>query len=194
MKKIQSICVYCGSSNRISDTFRRTAQDLGFFLAENNLDMVFGGGNVGLMGVTADAALEKGGKVIGFIPEFLDDLEGGHRKITELHVVKSMHERKQMMFERSDGFIILPGGLGTLDEMFEVMTWKQIGLHKKPIVIYDPQGYYGHLVQGFFEKMIEEKFAREEDRRLFTVISNTNDLLVELHKDYENGDFVSKWG
>ena len=140
MANIQSVCVYCGSASDGPESHRNAAAQLGAALAENNIRLVFGGGHVGLMGIAADAALAAGGEVIGVIPDFLRDRELGHEGCDDLIVTPSMHSRKQKMAELSDGFAILPGGLGTLDEAFEIITWKQLNLHDKPIVIADIDG------------------------------------------------------
>lgn len=142
MAHIQSVCVYCASASNGPESHRVAAAELGTLLAENNIRLVFGGGHVGLMGIAADAALAAGGEVIGVIPEFLQDRELGHDGCDEMIVTPSMHSRKQKMAELSDGFAILPGGLGTLDEAFEIITWKQLNLHDKPIVIADIDGYW----------------------------------------------------
>jgi uncharacterized protein (TIGR00730 family) len=140
-----SLCVFCGSRFGAETAYGEIARHLGQTLAENDVTLVYGGGGVGLMGLAANAALAAGGKVVGVIPQFLFDREAGHPNLTELLVVKSMHERKLEMFERSDGFVVLPGGLGTLEEFFEVLSWRTLGLHDKPIVIIDHGGYWKPL-------------------------------------------------
>ena len=140
-----ALCVYCGSRFGVDPTYRDLARQLGQTLAERGVTLVYGGGGVGLMGLTANAALSAGGKVVGVIPQFLFDREAGHPNLSELVVVKSMHERKLEMFDRSDGFVILPGGLGTLEEFFEVLSWRTLGLHDKPIVIIDHGKYWRSL-------------------------------------------------
>ena len=131
MTKMNSICVYCGSSNTVDQRYKDVAVELGTLLAKKDITLIFGGGGVGLMGLISDACLKAGGRAVGVMTEFLFEYEGTRREITELHVVKSMHERKCKMFDLSDGFIILPGGFGTLDEAFEILTWRQVGLHNK---------------------------------------------------------------
>ena len=145
MADISSICVYCGSRMGADQGYRDTAHELGREIARRGLRLVYGGGHVGLMGVVADGALAAGGHVIGVIPKHLADREVHHRGLTQIHVVDSMHARKQLMFELSDSFVSLPGGIGTLDETFEIMTWRQLGLHDKPLVILDHGGFWQPL-------------------------------------------------
>ena len=140
-----SLCVFCGSRFGAIPAYRDIARQLGRTLAEERVALIYGGGGVGLMGLTANAALDAGGKVVGIIPRFLFEREAGHPNLTELVVVKSMHERKLEMFQRSDGFVVLPGGLGTLEEFFEVLSWRTLGLHDKPIVIIDHGDYWRPL-------------------------------------------------
>src|SRR6185503_522242 len=135
MPAMRSVCVFCGSSSRIADAHRTAAAELGTLIAARGLRLVYGGGRIGLMGVLADAALAAGGEVVGVIPQFLVDLEVAHTGLTELRVVPTMHDRKRAMFELADAFVVLPGGLGTLDETIEIVTWKQLGLHDKPVVL-----------------------------------------------------------
>jgi conserved hypothetical protein, DprA/Smf-related, family 2 len=195
MQKIKSIAVYCGSSNYAPDAFQQASLNLGTILAKHNIELVFGGGRVGLMGLTARACIENGGKAYGVIPHFLDKQEGGYEEITELHYVESMHERKQMMFERADAFIVLPGGFGTLDELFEIMTWKQVGLHNKYIFIVDIDGYWSPIFSHAIETMIENKFIREEDKKLFTLIARVEDIIPFLNAEVESEqqNYVNKW-
>ena len=156
---IQSVCIYCGSSTGNNETYAQTAQAVGEFLAQKNLTMVYGGGDVGLMGITANACLAAGGKVVGVIPEKLQKLEVGHNKLTELFVVADMHSRKAKMAELSDAFIALPGGFGTLEELFEVTTWSQLNYHLKPVGLLNVAGYYEHLIK-FVEHAISQGFIR----------------------------------
>ncbi len=143
---VRSVCVYCGSSNHSSGATKQAAQSVGAALACHKFRIIYGGGRVGMMGLLADAALAEGGEVVGIIPELLHAREVQHTQLTRLHVVDSMHARKRMMVEMADAFAVLPGGLGTLDETFEALTWKQIGLHNKPIVIYNPEGFWTPLI------------------------------------------------
>jgi uncharacterized protein (TIGR00730 family) len=179
MASIASVCVYCGSSLGTNPRYAEAARLLGAELAGRRIRLVYGGGRIGLMGQVADAALAGGGQVIGVIPEHLQVREKGHHGVTELRVVASMHERKNLMFELSDAFVILPGGFGTLDEAFEIMTWRQLRLHDKPILFLNVEGYwtpFGKLVDQF----IAEDFARESSRRLFAIVSAVEDVIPTL--------------
>ncbi|MFZ0695216.1 MAG: TIGR00730 family Rossman fold protein [Alphaproteobacteria bacterium] len=179
MTEIRAICLYCASSRGRKPVFSEAAARFGALLAERGLSLIYGGGHVGLMGVAADAVLAAGGKVVGVIPRFLVDIEVEHRGITDLVVVGSMHERKQKMFELADGFVIFPGGLGTLDEAVEIITWKQLSLHDKPIVLLDLDGYW-----GMFLKLIEDAvamgFAKPAVKGLFTVVKTVDEILPAL--------------
>ncbi len=170
MTKIQSIGVYCGASDDCPQIFKEAAHDFGEMMGKNNVEIIYGGARVGLMGIMAKACMENNGKVCGVIPRFLDSHEGGFSDITELHYVESMHERKEMMFERSDAFVILPGGFGTLDELCEILTWKQIGLHKKFIFILDIDRYWSPIFCDAMDVMVNNGFVRKEDKNLFTLI------------------------
>ncbi|HEX9837133.1 MAG TPA: TIGR00730 family Rossman fold protein [Alphaproteobacteria bacterium] len=166
MGEVRSVCVYCGASGRVAKRYLDAAAAMGRGLAERRLRLVFGGGHVGLMGVMADAALAAGGEVHGVIPRHLMDRELGHGGLTRLHVVASMHERKQRMFDLADAFVALPGGVGTLDETIEVLTWKQLGMHDKPIVLLNLDGYWDRFVE-LIEAVIGEGFAPPATARLF---------------------------
>jgi uncharacterized protein (TIGR00730 family) len=176
MRKIGSLCVYCGSASQVDPRYREAAVRLGGVLAERGITLVYGGGRIGLMGLMADACLQAGGQVIGIIPEFLRSREVGHGAVTELVVVDSMHLRKQAMFDRSDGFVILPGGLGTLDETFEVLTWKQLRLHDKPIVVADIAGYWQPFA-ALIDHVIGAGFAGPAMRKLFTVVDDVEQIV-----------------
>ena len=179
MTGVQRVCVYCGSSGRVAEPYRESARRTGRLLAEAGIDLVYGGGHVGLMGLAADAALAAGGRVVGIIPDFLHSRELTHKSLSELIVVGSMHERKQRMFERSDAFAILPGGLGTLDETFECMTWKQLGLHDKPIVIVDVEGYWKPLL-ALLDHALTAGFAPERMRNAVQVVPGPEELIAVL--------------
>ncbi len=179
MPEIRSICVYCGSSARVADSYKEAASLLGSRIGGRGLQLVYGGGRVGLMGIVADATLKAGGSVVGIIPEHIQVLEVEHTGVTELHVVDSMHTRKRMMAERSDAFVVLPGGFGTMDETFEVLTWRQLGLHDKPIVLLDVDGYWQPLI-AFIDHMIAEGFARPEHRKLYRVVATVDDVFEAL--------------
>ena len=160
---MKTLCVYCGSNAGNNPVYAEQARVLGRTMAEQGLVLVYGGGNVGLMGIVADAVLEHGGEVIGVIPQQLVDWEVAHRGVTRLEVVDSMHTRKQRMFELSDGFIALPGGFGTLDEMFEMLTWRQLGLGKKPCAFLDVQGFWQPLMT-MLDTMVRERFLHADQR------------------------------
>jgi uncharacterized protein (TIGR00730 family) len=173
---MQSVCVFCGSSFGDKPIYRELAERLGRTLANRGLTLVYGGGNVGLMGVVADAALEAGGRVIGVIPQALVDWEVAHDGLTELIVVQSMHERKARMAEASDAFIALPGGYGTFEEFCEVLTWSQLGLHRKPCGVLNVEGYYDPLL-ALFERAVQDRFLAVEQRDLVLADTDVNALL-----------------
>lgn len=179
MQNIRSLCVYCGSSGAVETRYREAASELGARLARAGIEVVYGGGKVGLMGLLADAALAAQGKVTGIIPSHLRDAEVAHHGITELVVVDSMHERKRLMAERADAFAILPGGIGTLDEMFEIVSWKQLRLHGKPILLVDIGGYWGPL-RALLDHIVAHGFARPETRRLLQVVPSISALMTAL--------------
>ncbi len=171
MTRINTLCVYCGSSTGRDPRHVATATSLGKLMARENITLVYGGGRVGLMGVVADATLAAGGKAIGVIPTMLKTVELAHAGLTELIAVDTMHARKHRMFEISDAFAILPGGLGTLDEAFEIITWRQLGLHDKPILLIDSGGYWQPF-RALLEHVIEGGFARPETAQLVTAVDN----------------------
>lgn len=173
---MESICVFCGSSNGSDPAYAKAARHLGQAIAGNGLTLVYGGGHVGLMGVVADAALEAGGEVIGVMPKSLVDREIAHTGLTKLHVVSSMHERKALMADLSDGFIALPGGNGTLEEFFEVLTWAQLGEHDKPCGLLNAAGYYDPLL-AVFDQMVLMKFLEPVHRDLILVEDDPPALL-----------------
>ena len=179
MTGIRAICLYCASSSGGKPVFREAAARFGALLAERGLSLIYGGGHVGLMGVTADAVLAAGGKVVGVIPRFLVDIEVEHRGITDLVIVGSMHERKQKMFELADGFVVFPGGLGTLDEAIEIITWKQLRLHDKPIVLLDLDGYWGTFLK-LIDDAVAMGFAKPAVKDLFTVVKTVDEILPAL--------------
>lgn len=179
MAEIKSICVYCGSRNGVDPRHVVAARTLGTLMAQSGIELVYGGGRIGLMGVVADAVLAGGGKVCGIIPHHLQTVEVGHQGLTELHVVDSMHVRKQMMFERSDAFVVLPGGIGTLDETFEMITWRQLRLHDRPVVVVDIAGYWQPYVQ-MIDHIIGQGFAGAEIRRLYDVVDTAEAVLPLL--------------
>ncbi len=193
MQRIHTVCVYCGSSIRIADHYKKITEQFGRILAAQGCQLVYGGGRVGLMGLLADTVLAAGGKVIGIIPEHIQALEVDHPGLTELHVVDSMHTRKRMMFEQSDAFVALPGGLGTLDELVEIMTWRQLGLHDKPLVMVNTQDYWAPFL-NLFEHMIEAGFCRPEHRALIRVVGSVDEVMGALHAAPEPAISVeTKW-
>lgn len=161
---MKSICIYCGSNTGNKPAYAERAMALGDRIAKEGLTLVYGGGNVGLMGVVADAVLAAGGEVVGVIPQRLVDWEVAHRGVTRLEVVGSMHERKARMFDLSDAFVALPGGFGTLDEMFEMLTWRQLGLGDKPCAFLDVDGFFDPLL-AMMDRMVAEKFVHPDQRR-----------------------------
>ena len=173
---MNSICVFCGSGTGTDPAYADAARRLGRALAERGTTLVYGGGHVGLMGVVADAALGAGGGVIGVMPKALVEREIGHTGLTKLHVVGSMHGRKALMSELSEGFIALPGGNGTLEEFFEVLTWAQLGEHGKPCGLLNVAGYYDPLL-AVFDRMVEKEFLREDHRKLVLVETDPSALL-----------------
>lgn len=176
---MKRIAVYCGSSSGADAIYGKEAYELGRLLAKRQLTLVYGGGNVGIMGRVADGVLDENGKVIGVIPAFLQEKELAHKRATEMIVTATMHERKEKMSRLGDGFIAMPGGFGTLEELFEVLTWGQLGLHRKPIGFLNTQGYFNTLLQ-FVEEMIEKKFLKSEYRSLFIVEEKPEDLLRQM--------------
>lgn len=175
MSDISAICVFCGSRTGCDPAYENAARALGHLMAEKGIRLVYGGGHVGLMGVIADAVLDAGGQVTGVIPDFLRRREVGRDDLTELVVTDSMHSRKQRMFELADAFVALPGGLGTLDETIEVATWKQLGLHAKPIVILDAAGYWGAL-SALLTSVVKGGFAYGDIQTLWSVVDSAEQV------------------
>ena len=181
MASIKSVCVYCGSSNRVDPRFLDAAAELGRLMGEAGLELVYGGGRVGLMGRVADGVLAAGGRVVGIIPRHLHEREVAHATVDELLIVETMHERKQLMAERADAFVVLPGGYGTLDEMFEIITWRQLGLHDKPLVLADLFGYWAPLAT-LLDTIIDTGFAQPECRNLYHTVTSVAEILPALAK------------
>lgn len=178
-RPLARLCVFCGSNHGMRPEFATAARELGALLAEEGITLVYGGGCVGLMGVVADAVLEQGGDVIGVIPHALDTKELAHTGLTEMHVVDTMHERKALMADLADGFIALPGGLGTFDESFEVLTWAQLGIHTKPCGLLNVSGYFDKLI-GFLDHAVEEQFIKPQHRDLILVDADRRRLLERM--------------
>jgi uncharacterized protein (TIGR00730 family) len=177
--RLAGVCVFCGSSSGISPAFSAAAGSFGRLLAEQGSTLIYGGGHTGLMGALADAALAAGGRVVGVIPSGLAERELAHAKLSEQHVVSSMHERKALMARLADGFVALPGGLGTLDETLEIWTWAQLGFHAKPIGLLNVGGFFAPLLT-LVEEMVEAGFVRAENRELVCVEEDPARLLAEL--------------
>jgi uncharacterized protein (TIGR00730 family) len=182
MKKIRRLCVYCGSSGAVEPRYREAASELGARLAAAGIELVYGGGRVGLMGLLADAALTTNGKVTGIIPRRLLDAEMAHLGVTELVVVDNMHDRKRLMAEKADAFAVLPGGIGTLDELFEMLSWKQLELHDKPILLVDVGGYWAPL-RALLDHIVVNGFARPQTRRLLHVVPSVSALMAALSEE-----------
>ena len=181
MTRLDTLCVYCGSSSSVDPVYLETARKLGTLAAERHVRLVFGGGRVGLMGILADAAMQAGGRVIGIIPEDLDNREVGHRDVSELEIVDSMHLRKMRMFELSDAFCTLPGGLGTLDETFEIITWRQLEIHDKPIVILNVNGFWEPFLE-LVDHQVDAGFVRPQHRQLFTVVDSPEEVFETIER------------
>lgn len=175
VNQMQSICVFCGAQNAVPEVHKTMARELGADMARAGKQLVYGGGDCGLMGAVANGVLEGGGKVVGVFPRSLGRIEVEHRGLTTMHMVDSMHERKQIMYDNADVFVVLPGGFGTLDEMFEVITWRQIKIHEKLVVIYNHHGYWDHMIT-LMEHMVTQGFARPETRQFYTVVNTKAEL------------------
>lgn len=173
---MRRICVFCGSSDGADSAYRAVARDMGQALADRGIELVYGGGNVGLMGAVADAALEAGGRVTGVIPDGLLAKERGHQGIAELEIVGSMHERKARMAALADGFVALPGGMGTLEELAEALTWSQLGIHRKPCGVVNAGGYFDPLL-AFLDRAVEEGFFRAANRTMLLAAETPAELL-----------------
>jgi uncharacterized protein (TIGR00730 family) len=176
---MKSLCVYCGASMGVAPVYAAAARQLAAAMVADNIGLVYGGGNVGLMGVIADEVLRLGGEATGVIPKALMDKEVGHLDLTRLHIVKDMHERKAMMAELSDGFVAMPGGIGTLEELFEVFTWSQLGFHDKPIGLLNVAGFYDGLL-AFLQHVVAQGFLRQAQASLLIHDSEPASLLEGL--------------
>ena len=174
-----SICVFCGASPGKRPIYIDTAREVGRTLAQQGLRMVYGGGSVGMMGAVADACLEAGGEVIGVITRKLNDLEVGHDNLTEIHIVETMHDRKAKMAELASGFVSLPGGVGTLEEMFEVFTWAQLEIHSKPCALLNVEGYYDRLY-AFLQHVVDERFLLREHGEMLLLGDDFEQLLARM--------------
>jgi uncharacterized protein (TIGR00730 family) len=179
---MKSICIFCGANFNGDPVLKQAAEGLIEVMAAQNMTLIFGGGKVGMMGLLADNMLQRNGKAIGIIPQFLMDKEVGHTGLTELHIVETMHQRKQLMSDLCDGIIMLPGGFGTLEEFFEVLTWLQLGLHSKPIGILNVNGFYDFLLKQM-DVMVEQQFLKPANRKL--VITSADPIeLISLMENF----------
>jgi uncharacterized protein (TIGR00730 family) len=188
---MRRICVFCGASPGARPEYAQATTEVARLLAADGIGVVYGGGGVGLMGVLADAVLAQDGEIIGVIPRALMDREIAHRGVTDMRVVGSMHERKALMVELADAFIALPGGIGTLEELFEVYTWAQLGLHRKPCALLNVEGYYDGIA-GFLAVAVEERFLREEHREMLMVEREPR-ALIERLREYQPDSVQPKW-
>ncbi|AEK61713.1 Lysine decarboxylase family [Collimonas fungivorans Ter331] len=190
MQEIKSLCVYCGSSPGATPVYAEAARGLAQAMVEQDIALVYGGGNVGLMGIIADEVLRLGGRATGVIPQALLQKELGHKGLTQLHIVKDMHERKAMMADLSDGFIAMPGGVGTLEELFEVFTWAQLGFHQKPIGLLNVDGFYDGLLQ-FIQHMVSQRFLKGEQAEILIAEAHAAELLQRFKSFVPH--LVPKW-
>ncbi|MEN8155570.1 MAG: TIGR00730 family Rossman fold protein [Bacteroidota bacterium] len=187
---MKRIAVFCGSSAGTNGVYKEEAVRVGRILAEKKTQLVFGGGKVGLMGILADAALDAGGEIIGVIPRFLHVKEVAHDGLTEMVTVETMHERKALIHEMTDGVIALPGGFGTLDELFEILTWGQLGLHQKPVGVLNVNGYFTHLLKAI-DSMVDEGFLTGINRDMVLVSDNIEELIDQM--DAYTAPDLPKW-
>jgi uncharacterized protein (TIGR00730 family) len=179
MSKIRSLCVFCGASNNVAPQYLEEGKKLGKMIAQHGYHLVFGAGDCGIMGATSNAVLDNGGTVTGVFPRVLQGLEKEHSNLTELIIVDDMHTRKMTMFEKSDAFIILPGGFGTMDETFEVITWKQLHTHNKPIIFYNYNGYWNNWTK-LTNQFIELGFASKKTSTLYDIVDKLEDIFDKL--------------
>lgn len=187
---MKSICVYCGSNPGRQESYSSAARELAKSLVEREIRLVYGGASVGIMGLIADTVLQLGGQAVGVIPDALLRKEVAHTNLTELHVTQSMHERKTLMAELSDGFIALPGGIGTLEEIFEVWTWAQLGFHKKPCGLLNVEGYFDSLI-SFLDHTVAEQFVKEQHHSML-IVEHNPDLLLDRFASYKPPT-IQKW-
>jgi uncharacterized protein (TIGR00730 family) len=175
----RALCVYCGAQNRVAPHFLEAGKRFGKLMAENDITLVYGGGDCGMMGAVANSVLTNGGKVVGVFPVELQGMEAEHRGLTEIHIVEGMHDRKKLMFDRSDGFVALPGGFGTLDELFEMITWRQLNFHQKPIVVCNYDNYWDYWVK-LAENMLEKGFAPPHTRDCYQVVDHIEGVIPAI--------------
>jgi uncharacterized protein (TIGR00730 family) len=191
MKRIKRICVFCGSSFGARPAYKDAAERLGKVLAERGIGLVYGGGGIGLMGAVADAVLGGGGEVIGVIPDSLMRREVGHRGVTKLHVVQTMHERKALMADLADAFIALPGGYGTLEELLEIVTWSQLGIQQKPCGLLNVENYWDGLLK-VLDHAVDEGFVRQENAQL-VLVAQSPEWMLERLSEWEPPGHIEKW-
>ncbi len=187
---MKSLLVYCGSNPGVNPIYKETAVKLGLEMVKRGMKLIYGGGSLGLMGTIADTVMENGGEVVGIIPTFLDKMEVGHPNLTEIHVVNSMHERKALMEEMCDSIITLPGGYGSMDELFEILSWSQLGLHKKPVGLLNVNGFYEPLVAQL-DLMVREGFLKQPNREIIQV-SDSIEKVFKLMEEFEPQE-AFKW-
>lgn len=187
---MKSLLVYCGANPGNKSIYREKAEELAEIMVERKMKLIYGGGSVGIMGIIADKILLNGGEAIGVIPHFLDDLEVGHKTLTKIHKVATMHERKALMEKLCDGIITLPGGFGSMDELFEILSWSQLGLHQKPVGVLNVNGFYDFLLKQL-DVMVEEGFLRIENRNLLLVSDDIEELLEKMENFQPK--IVEKW-
>ena len=187
---MKSLLVYCGSNPGVNPIYKETAVKLGLEMVKRGMKLIYGGGSLGLMGTIADTVMENGGEVVGIIPTFLDKMEVGHPNLTEIHVVNSMHERKALMEEMCDSIITLPGGYGSMDELFEILSWSQLELHKKPVGLLNVNGFYEPLVAQL-DLMVREGFLKQPNREIIQV-SDSIEKVFKLMEEFEPQE-AFKW-
>ena len=180
MTVTKNVCVFCGASNNVPKKFLDIGAHFGKILAEKKVGLVYGGGDCGVMGAVANGTLQGGGQVTGVFPVSLRNIENEHKALSEIIIVNTMHERKQLMFERSDAFIVFPGGCGTMDEMFEILTWRQLSLHHKPIVIFNYEHYWDPLI-ALLNNIMDNKFAKPETAGFYTVVDRVEAVLEVIN-------------
>ncbi len=192
MKKIKSVCVYCASSSQVPEIYFSAAQELGKLLANQEIKCIYGAGNQGLMGTLANSVLASGGEVTGIIPRFMYEEGWAHKKLTQIKITENMHERKQTMAALSDAVIAMPGGCGTMEELLEIITWKQLGLYMNPIVILNINKYYDPLIE-LLNKAISQSFMRTEHARMWEIANTPKEAISALYKAYEWTGSVRKF-
>lgn len=175
----KAVCVFCGASNDAPKVHMDLGREFGKRMAAQGIRLVYGGGDCGIMGAVANSVMANGGKVTGVFPDSLRDIENEHQSLTEIIIVETMHQRKELMYQRSNAFVVLPGGFGTMDEMFEIITWRQLRLHDKPIIIMNNNGYWDHLI-ALMENIIATGFAHREVASYFQVVDNVESLMEAL--------------